>query len=257
MSKLVSIITPAFNSESTIEKCILSVKNQTYKSIEHVIIDGASTDHTIDIIKKYEKQYNIKWISEKDKGITDAMNKGFTLSSGEIVAWIDADNYYNLNIIEEIVDILEKNPTIDIVYGNIDFVDEGMKTHTTYKPPKDISFKKSLTLSTGAIPLQPAVFFKKILFEKAGGFDLAYRVAGDYDFWVRVLKEKPNIFYYDKIFGNYLKDEKGLSQSTKGIILGYKEVSLISERYNPTLLVRMVLLIKYAKGYLSALLRYW
>lgn len=257
MNKLVSIITPAFNSEATLEKCILSVKNQTYKNIEHVVIDGASSDHTVEVIKKFEKEYNIKWISEKDKGITDAMNKGFNIASGEIFAWIDADNDYSLNIVEEVVAIFEKDPTIDIVYGNIDFVDESKQTHTTYCPPKDISFEKALIHTTGAIPLQPAVFFKNSIFKKAGGFDLSYKLAGDYDFWLRVLEKKPHIYYYDKIFGNYLKDEKGLSQSAKGIIRGYKEVVAITGRYNQPLHGKVILFIKYAKGYISAFVRYW
>jgi len=89
---LISIVTPAYNSERYIADAIESVKNQTYPLREHIIIDGGSYDRTMDIIREYENLYPLKWISEKDDGIADAMNKGFMMARGEIVTWLDADN---------------------------------------------------------------------------------------------------------------------------------------------------------------------
>lgn len=90
----ISIITPSFNSEAYIEKCIQSLISQEYKNFEHIIIDGGSTDGTVDIIKKYEKVYPLKWISESDKGMYNALNKGFDMAQGDVFAWINADDYY-------------------------------------------------------------------------------------------------------------------------------------------------------------------
>jgi len=247
MIKLVSIITPTFNSAQKIEKCIRSIQNQTYKNIEHIIIDGKSDDNTIDVIKKYKKE-NIIWVSERDNGITDAMNKGFKMAQGEIFAWIDADNYYELNIVQEIVDIFEADPTIDIIYGNINFVDNLGNINSIHSPPTDITYKKILKKTTGSIPLQPAVFFKKEIFTKVGGFDTQYKVAGDFDFWIRVIKENPKTFYYNKVFGNYLKDESGVSQNIKGLVRGYKEMKKICNQHLQTFSGKIYLLIKYLKG---------
>ncbi len=91
---LVSIVTPSLNQGGFIEDCIRSVKNQSYKNIEHIIVDGGSTDATINILKKYEGTYNMIWLSEPDNGMYDAINKGFKLSKGEIMAWINADDMY-------------------------------------------------------------------------------------------------------------------------------------------------------------------
>jgi len=194
MNKLISIITPTFNSVDKLETCILSIKNQTYKNIEHIIIDGGSSDSTIDLIRKYEKEYNIKWLSEKDNGVADAMNKGFEMASGEFFGWIDADNYYNPDIIESIIKNFETTPSINIIYGNVDIVDVDKKV-SSYSPPEHISFEKALIYTTGAIPVQPAVFFKREVFEKAKGFDSKYKIAGDFDFWLKVLKKEKNIYY--------------------------------------------------------------
>lgn len=253
MNKLVSIITPAFNSADVIEKCILSVKNQTYNNIEHIIIDGGSNDNTKEILEKYSKEYNLKWVSEKDNGIADAMNKGFKMASGDIFAWIDADNYYDLNIVDEVVKIFNDN--IDVVYGNIKIINDVKKTEYIYRPPKNVSFNKALVYSTGSIPAQPAVFFKKEIFDEINGFDPSYKVAGDYDFWLKVLATKPSIFYYDKIFGSYIKGDLAASQSIKGIVKGYKEMLLICKKNNQPVWGKILMFLKYAKGFFSFLIK--
>ena len=90
----VSIVTACYNSEKYIEDCIKSIMRQTYDNVEHIIVDGGSTDGTLDIIKKYENQYNMRWISEKDNGMYDAITKGFRMASGEIYAWLNSDDMY-------------------------------------------------------------------------------------------------------------------------------------------------------------------
>jgi len=247
----VSIITPAYNCEKFIEKCILSVKEQDYQDVEHVIVNDGSTDNTENIIKKYVGSYPVKWINQKNHGIAYTMNKGFEIATGDIYAWLDADNYYNKDTVSEVMKVFDKYSDIDIVYGNIEFVDANGKKTGTHKPPPNISFNKALIHTTGAIPLQPAVFFKKEIYIKTGGFDNHYRIAGDYEFWLNVLKENPKIFYIDKTFGSYTLVNSGASQSLKGVINGLKETYSIAKKYNQPLYGKILLLFKYLKGFLG------
>ena len=251
----VSIITPAYNCEKFIEKCILSVKNQDYKNIEHIIINDGSKDNTENIIKENKDTCPITLINQENHGIAYTMNKGFNSATGEIFAWLDADNYYNNGTVKDIVEIFEKNPSVDIVYGNIDFVDTAGKIIGTHKPPNNISFKKALIHTTGAIPLQPAVFFKKKIFTDTGGFKTDYRIAGDYEFWLNVLNKNPKLLYIDKIFGSYTLVTSGASQSYKGVINGFKEVYKIAKKYDQPLYGKIILTIKYLKGFAGKLLK--
>ncbi len=249
-----SIITPAYNSAAFIEKCLMSVAQQDYLDIEHVVMDSASKDTTVDILKKYDSKYNLKWVSEKDRGIADAMNKGFAKATGEIYAWVDADNYYYEGIASYVMDIFKKNESIDIVYGNIAIgVDEDHKR--IYRPPNNIDFAKSLIQTTGAIPAQPGVFFRKSLYEKTGGFDISYRVAGDYEFWVHALSTNPKLLYVDKTFGFYKLELGAASQSFKGVYRGYKEMATIGKKYGQPLRGKIALAIKYARGFIVKMIR--
>lgn len=242
-------MTPSFNSEKTIEECILSIKNYQGNNIEHIIIDGGSTDNTVAIIKKYENTYNLKWISEKDNGIADAMNKGFKISQGLFIAWIDADNYYHTEIFEKITKKIEED-VADIFCGYVSIVDN-QKVTKIHKPSFPFSFKRSLLFNTGGIPVQPGVFFKKELFDKVGGFNTTYRIAGDYDFWVKVLKLEPKISYIKETFGFYRKEENGASQSLKGIYKGFKEMLVIGNNHGQDFYGKIVLTLKYIRGYIS------
>jgi len=250
MKPLISIITPCFNSKNTLEECILSIRNQNNENIEHIIIDGGSKDGTLEIIKKYEGTYNLKWISEKDNGIADAMNKGFRMASGTYCAWIDADNYYDLNIFEKIITKIKSNPEIDIIYGDVDMVENG-KIIKKYKPYNPINFKSALLYNTSGIPIQPGNFFKLELFKKVEGFNTKYRIAGDVEFWFKVLKTQPTTYYLEEIFGYYRKEESGASQSLKGIMKGLKEMLEIGSEYKQTFLGKLFLIKKYTRGYLS------
>ncbi len=254
MQKIISIITPAFNSINTLEECILSVKNQG-NFIEHIVIDGGSKDGTVELLKKYEKSYNLIWISEKDKGITDAMNKGFAMAHGEIFSWLDADNYFQAGIINEVAEIFKKNNDIDVVYGNINLIDSRENLQGVYKPPSDISFKKALIKNSGGVPAQPGVFFKKELYLKTGGFDLEYRVAGDIEFWMKALKENPKLYYYNQIIGSYRLEDKANSQSLKGIFDGLREMLKIYKKFHQPIYAKLLLIKKYLIGYFRILIK--
>ena len=189
MNKLISIITPAFNSADVIEKCILSVKNQTYNNIEHIIIDGGSTDRTKEILEKYAKEYNLKWISEKDSGVSDAMNKGFRMASGQIFSWIDSDNFYlHDDFISEIMAV-HNSKDIDIVLTNCFLNYTGSKKMHLVNP-KIPTFDSLLNIGNSITP--ECVFFKRDLFFKVNGFDVSLKLLADYDLWIRIFKLNPS-----------------------------------------------------------------
>ena len=252
MVKLVSVITPAFNSALVLEDCLLSVKRQG-EGVEHIVIDGGSLDGTVDLLKKHEPDYQLKWISERDSGIAEATNKGFALAQGEIVAWLDADNYYQPGVIAEVVDIFN-NRAVDIVYGNIEIVDWRGQLKNIYRPPSNISLAVAVQKNTGGIPPQPGVFFRKELLDTVGGFNVGYKVAGDVDFWMKILKINPRVFYHDRLIGSYRLDAAGTSRSLKGMGRGLKEMLKIYRQYNLSLLGQVMLIKKYVYGYLKTVI---
>lgn len=247
----VSIITAVYNGAEFIEENILSIKNQDYPNIEHIIIDGGSTDATVAIIKKYEKTYNLKWVSEKDGGIYFAFNKGFRMATGDVYAWVDGDNYLEPGVVRKVVDIFEKG-NWDIVHGDIIFVGAG-RSSKIHKAP-EVSFRSGLIKNTGAIPLQPAVFLTKALYRKTGEFDTKYRLAADYDFWMRALKSGAKIYYYPATVGAYRKGDTAATQSVAGISRGFKEMLAIGEVYGQPWYAKIFLTAKYFSAILKTLL---
>lgn len=178
---LVSIITPSFNQGRFIEETLLSVKNQTYKNIEHIVIDACSTDQTLEILKKHGS--TIFWISEPDNGQTDAINKGMRKSHGEILAYLNSDDLYLPETITAVVDYFSKNPNIEMVYGDIIHIDQNSSELETVKTG-NIILENYLTCQV-YLP-QPTVFFRKSIIEKVGFFDDQLHLAMDLDYWIRV-----------------------------------------------------------------------
>ena len=176
---LVSIITPSYNQGQFVEDCILSIRNQIYQNFEHIIIDGGSSDNTREILKKYEGTYNMRWISKPDDGMYDAINKGFKMSKGDILAYLNCDDFY----LPWSISVAVKNlNTHDIIFGDSIICSENMTdAYLHFTPP----FIKTYYYSVGVI-VQPTVFFRRELFEKVGSFDhQAFKLIADYDYWLR------------------------------------------------------------------------
>lgn len=189
----VSIITISFNAMVTIEKTLLSVANQSYENIEHIIVDGNSKDNTIDICKSYS--HISKILSEPDKGVYDAFNKGIKLATGDVIGFLNSDDiFYNENSIQEIVDAFSNNKT-DIVYGNLDYVNEGSKVIRNWisKPYEKGLVKKAW------MPAHPTFYCKKEVYDRLGGYNDSFKIAGDFELCLRFL-EINNIpsFYLNK-----------------------------------------------------------
>lgn len=177
---LVSVVTPSLNQGRFIEETILSVKNQDYPRLEHLVIDGGSTDATVDILRRYD---HLVWISEPDRGQADAVNRGIRMAKGEILGWLNSDDTYAPGAIRAAVSHLLRHPEVDLVYGDCHVVDErGDLLEIRRSRPFD--YRRLLTLDL-TIP-QPTVFFRKCILEQVGMFDPELNYAMDFHFWVRV-----------------------------------------------------------------------
>lgn len=178
----ISIVTPSYNQAEFLEKTILSVLCQNYPNLEYIIIDGASTDGSLDIIRKYER-YLSYWISEPDQGQADALNKGFLKSSGEILAWINSDDMYLPGSFWKIPEIFKKNEDISIVYGDYIKVDAGNKCVALRRQP---SFDYRICLYAYISVMQPSSFFQRKAFFDAGMLDPSFNYSLDYDLILRL-----------------------------------------------------------------------
>lgn len=181
---LVSIITPSYNQAKYLEQTILSVLNQDHPHIEYIIVDGASTDGSVEIIKKYADKL-AHWESVKDHGQADAINKGFARAAGEIVAWLNSDDYYLPGAINTAVKVFEENPDVVLVYGNMLAVDENGQTFNTltYKP---LTLEDLLCFQ---IIGQPAVFIRRAALQKTSGLDLTFHFLLDHLLWIKIAKQ--------------------------------------------------------------------
>jgi len=176
-SEKVSIITVCLNSESTIERTIQSVLGQTYRNIEYIIIDGMSTDKTLEIIEKYKDKI-AKYISEKDNGLYDAMNKGIDMATGDIIGIINSDDWYADDAVENVVHAFATEET-DVVYGSMEIV------HSDGCTSKVKNGKLEQMLYRMAIP-HPTAFVRRSVYENVGKFDLRYKIVADYDLFLKM-----------------------------------------------------------------------
>ncbi len=181
---LVSIVTPSFNQSPYLEETIRSVLGQTYERIEYILIDGGSTDDRQEIIRRYADRIAY-WVSEKDKGQTDALNKGFKVAHGDIFAWLNSDDLYHPHAVEEAVAYLVDHPQVGMVYGDLDFVDENSQVIGRF-PAAQTDLKR---LRRGYVHIpQPATFFRGELWHQVAPLDDRFYFAMDYDLWVRLAR---------------------------------------------------------------------
>ena len=188
---LVSIITPSFNQGKFIRETIESVLNQDYSNIEYWVIDGGSTDETVDILKEYDGKIN--WISEKDEGQADAVNKGIKLAKGTIIGWLNSDDIYMQDAVSHIVKFFKKHPNVDMVYGEGYFIDENSQIIDRYNT-ENFSINR---LAQTCIVCQPTAFLKKGIVKEVGYLDKRLNLCMDYELWIKIA-QKGNIMYSPK-----------------------------------------------------------
>lgn len=184
MQPLISIITPSFNQARYLETTIESVLTQDYPRIEYILIDGASTDASVDIIKKYGSKLAY-WVSEKDSGQAEAINKGLVRAKGDIIAWLNSDDYYLPNTVSRVVQVFEENPAVIMVYGNMLAVDERGRTINFLKY-KQLSLEDLICFQ---IIGQPSVFFRRAVLEQLGLLDSSFHFLLDHHLWIRIAQQ--------------------------------------------------------------------
>jgi glycosyltransferase involved in cell wall biosynthesis len=193
---MVSIITPVLNRASAIARCLESVAGQSYSRIEHIVVDGGSTDGTLDLLQSFDSATPLRWVSEEDDGMYDAINRGIALAKGDILAYLNSDDLYLPWSIEVAVDTLERGA--DLIYGDLGVIKRlngsGSRFHLQFYPPFDLRYYTH----TGSVA-QPTAFWKRTLTEKVGDFDASYRLIGDCEYWLRAAASGANLAHVDEV----------------------------------------------------------
>jgi len=218
----VSIITATYNSQETIEMCVKSVLAQTYSNIEYIIVDGGSKDNTLKIIKSLTNNYqSVNIVSEPDKGIYDALNKGISKASGDVVGFVHSDDFLadekSISLIVEV--FLSQN--VDGVYGNLHYV----AFNDTNKIIRNWTSKpfKTRLLKQGWMPAHPTLYLRRSIYTEYGGFNLNYKIAADYDFILRIFKQINLKFFYLPKTIVKMRIGGASNRSLKNIILKSRE----------------------------------
>ena len=180
---LVSIVTPSFNQAPYLEQTILSVLEQSYKNIEYIVIDGGSTDGSVEIIKKYETRLAY-WQSKKDRGFGDAINQGWHRSHGAILSWLNSDDLLTPDAVQTVVDTFSHDPEVDLVYGDALIIDASGGFLRNFP---SVPFQAEKVFTTWEDPIrQPSAFFRREIFERFGGVDESYNFCIDFEYWIRI-----------------------------------------------------------------------
>jgi glycosyltransferase involved in cell wall biosynthesis len=248
----VSVIIPTFNQARYVKKSIDSVLSQSYKNIECIVIDGGSTDDTIKILKSYADK--IIWKSEKDKGISDAVNKGFRKATGEVITFIGGDDYYVKGAIAEVVKRFKDSSDVEWITGDYIITNENGKRIKPFvskykKILRNLPFKKTSLLVANYI-IQPATFFKASVVKRNGAFKTNLKYCMDYDYWLRLnsicslqVINKPLIYYrihpssnrgsqYKELFKEDMKVVRHYTNNPFILVLHFIHNYLVTMVYN-------------------------
>ena len=195
----VSIVTPSYNQARFIERTLESVIEQDVPGLEHVVFDGASTDGTVDILRRYD--HRLFWMSEKDRGQTHAVNKGLHTTKGSIIGWLNSDDIYYPGAVRKVLRVLDENPDIDVVYGLADHIDVQDRAFEPY-PTEPWDFDR---LRDTCFLCQPAVFFRRRVIERCGMLDERLTYCMDYEYWLRIATMGARFCYLEeKLSGSRL-----------------------------------------------------
>ena len=211
-----SIITPSYNQGQFIDRTIQSVLSQNVLDLEYIIVDGKSSDNTLDILRSYDGR--VTWVSEKDSGQADAVNKGILMSSGEIIGWLNSDDIYYPGALLFVLSYFKKHPEIDVVYGNADLIDVEDKVIEPYST-EDWDYER---LKEVCFICQPSVFFRRKIIEKAGVLDKRLQYCMDYEFWFRLGAIAPFVKLPMRIAGSRMYPE---NKTMKARVAVHKEVN--------------------------------
>jgi glycosyltransferase involved in cell wall biosynthesis len=229
---MISVITPVYNGERFIEACIKVVIEQNCPDVEHIIVDGGSRDRTVEIVQKYAHKYpHIRWISENDNGQSDALNKGIAMAKGDIIAILNADDFYEPNVLNRVRELFKNLPEPSFLVGNCYNWDGDQNLIRVNKPAKmrfwDLVRKPFLN----PIPSNPsAYFYHKSLHKKVGLYSLSEEYAMDFDFILRAARVA-NIKYVDEFWGNFCEHADTKTAKDKQSGLAEQRVIALIKKY--------------------------
>jgi glycosyltransferase involved in cell wall biosynthesis len=234
----ISVITPSYNQGAFIEETIQSVLLQGVEDLEYIIIDGCSKDGTLEILNRYNGR--LTWISEPDEGLADAVNKGIGMATGEIIGWLNSDDIYLPGALQTIAGYFRDHPECLWAYGRCRIINssgtERWKWITQYKNARLKRFSLEKLLRENFIS-QPAVFFRKELFEQAGALDPSWKYAMDYDLWLRFARIAPaGVLHQD--LASFRRHRT--SKSETGFRDQFFEQYAVAKKYGPSLFSRIV-----------------
>lgn len=250
---MISIVTPVYNSEEFIESCIQAVIEQGCSDLEHIIVDGKSTDRTVEIIKEYSRKYShIRWISEKDKGQSDALNKGILMSKGEIIGILNVDDYYEPGILIKVQEIFKSLPIPSLLVGNCNVRDE-LENLIYINKPSNVRFPDLLLGdSINSFPHNPSAYFYHAEIHKIIGlYDINEDYAMDFDFIIRAT-QVAKVKYKDEVWGNfrYIPGTKTYTDKESG--QAEERVSYLLESYIKQLSLMHLIEFRYKQKILNS-----
>lgn len=234
----ISVITPSLNQGAYIERTIKSVLDQGYPNLEYIVIDGGSSDNTIDILKAYGSR--LVWVSEKDEGQSDAINKGLSIATGDIIAYLNSDDLYEQGALSAAAEVFAKDRSVMWLTGRCRIIDEAdhevRRLITEYKNLLLEQYSYRLLLVTNPIS-QPATFWRRQVVEEFGPFDLNEHLAMDYEYWLRIGRKYPPV-----IINRYLAGFRvhQASKTTGSFLRTYRQELVIARRYSDSRLLNVL-----------------
>ena len=206
---MISVITPTYNSEEYLEECIKGMMSQTYREFEHIIVDGGSKDGTLEIIKKYEGKYPMRWISEKDNGMYDAISKGFKMAKGDVFCWINSDDMYMPWTLATINKVINKEVNGHKVQWCVGLGSRYTEDGINYIVGRGIQVFPHEFIRKGwhngpklGCLQQESSFWSRALYESVGGIDTHFKLAGDFDLWKR-FAEKERLYSINSVVSGF------------------------------------------------------
>jgi glycosyltransferase involved in cell wall biosynthesis len=220
----ITIVTPSYNQARFLEATLRSIHDQGYPNLEHIVIDGGSTDGSVEILRRFEDKLAY-WVSEPDRGQTDALIKGFSRATGEILAWLNSDDLYEPHTLWEVADFFSRHPEVQFVYGDALWIDtEGR----VLKPKKEIAFSRFIWLYDHNYIPQPSSFWRREIYEAVGGLDPRFDLAMDADLWIR-FAEKTKLVHVRRVWSRMRLYPEQKNQRLRAI--SDQEDEIIRSRY--------------------------
>ena len=202
----IAIVTPSYNTGRYIGAAVRSVLEQDYPHVEYVVMDGGSTDGTVDVLRSFGPR--LQWVSKRDKGQSDAINRGFARTRGDVLGWLNSDDTYAPGAFRAAAEVFAARPDVDLVYGDATYTDHEGRHVANCLHVEPFSRRRLFDYSDFIV--QPAAFFRRRMFEKVGGVDVSIHYAMDYDLWLRMVAAGAKVVYLRRVLANFrwLADNK-------------------------------------------------